>query len=93
MSLFSALKSMFSAGEAAPKEPDVLPSEEYQGYIITPAPVHEEHGYRINGTIIKGENLHTFVRADTLASAEECGNEMIRKAKQMIDQQGDKIFD
>lgn len=92
MSLFSSIKSIFSAGETTPKEPEVLASVEYNGFIITPAPVSEGAGFRINGTITKGEQSHAFIRADTLPSAEMCGEEMVRKAKQMIDQQGDRIF-
>lgn len=93
MSLFSSLKSLFSTGEKQPETPKEQPSETYGDYVITPASVHEEHGFRINGTIRKGEQVHTFIRADTLPSADECAKEMIRKAKQMIDQQGDRIFD
>lgn len=92
MSLFSSLKSMFSGGETTPKEPEAMPSVEYNGFTITPAPVQEDTGFRINGTINKGDQTHTFIRADTLPNADSCAQEMIRKAKQMIDQQGDRIF-
>lgn len=93
MSLLSAITSLFSNREKAPSAPQEQVSETYGDYLITPASVKEEHGFRINGTISKGEQVHTFIRADTLPSADECAKEMIRKAKQMIDQQGDQIFD
>ncbi|WP_432473098.1 HlyU family transcriptional regulator [Amphritea sp. HPY] len=92
MSLFSSIKSMFSGGETAPKEPESLPAVEYNGFTITPAPVQEAAGFRINGAISKGELSHAFIRADTLPSAQMCADEMVRKAKQMIDQQGDRLF-
>ncbi len=92
MGFISSLKSMFSAGESAPKEPEQMPSVEYNGYVITPAPVAEGGAFRINGTIVKGEQSHQFIRADVLPSAESCAEEMVRKAKQMIDQQGDQLF-
>lgn len=92
MSLFSSLKSIFSGGEQAPKEPETRPSEEYKGFTITPAPMEDGHGFRINGTITKGEQSHTFIRADTLPTADSCADEMIRKAKQMIDYQGNQLF-
>ena len=92
MSLFSSIKSIFSAGERAPEEPELMPSEEYNGYTITPAPVEEGGAFRINGIISKGEQSHLFIRADILPSAESCAQEMVRKAKQMIDQQGDGLF-
>lgn len=92
MSLLSSLKSIFSGADKAPEEPEILPSEEYKGFTITPAPVQEQAGYRINGTITKGDQSHTFIRADTLGTQQSCADEMIRKAKQMIDFQGDNIF-
>lgn len=97
MSLLSAFKSLFTSlsrqGEKVPAAPQEQASDVYGDYCITPASVREEHGYRINGTITKGEQVHRFIRADTLPTAEACAQEMIRKAKQMIDQQGDRIFD
>lgn len=95
MGLLSSLKSIFSGGNGGNKEPEapeVMPAEEYNGFTITPAPVQEQAGFRINGTITKGEQSHTFIRADTLPTQDACAQEMIRKAKQMIDYQGDKIF-
>mgnify|MGYP000465537403 CR=1 FL=1 len=92
MGLLSSIKSIFSGGESKPQEPEAMPSVEYDGFTITPAPVQEDTGFRINGTITKGEQTHVFIRADTLPSAEFCAEEMVRKAKQMIDQQGDNIF-
>lgn len=92
MSLLSSIKSIFSGGETAPSEPEALPAVEYNGFTIIPAPVQEAAGFRVNGIISKGELSHAFIRADTLPSAEMCADEMIRKAKQMIDQQGERIF-
>lgn len=92
MGLFSSIKSIFSGGESKPQEPEAMPAVEYDGFTITPAPVQEDTGFRINGTITKDEQTHIFIRADTLPSAELCAEETVRKAKQMIDQQGDRIF-
>lgn len=92
MGLLSSLKSLFSSADTMPSAPETLPAVEYNGFVITPAPIQEQAGYRINGTISKGEQSHTFIHADTLPTAEGCGDEMVRKAKQMIDYQGDNIF-
>ncbi|WP_261842342.1 HlyU family transcriptional regulator [Aliamphritea ceti] len=93
MSLFSALKSIFS-GSSVPEQPkfESFTPIEYEGYTIIPTPQEEGSQYRIYGQIVKGEQSHTFVRADLLPSAEACRDEMVRKARQMIDQQGDAIF-
>lgn len=92
MSLFASLKAIFASKEKEPEAPEEMPSEEYKGFTITPAPVQEQAGYRINGTITKGEQTHSFIRADTLPTQQGCAEEMIRKAKQMIDYQGDNLF-
>ena len=43
--------------------------------------------------MINGElKTHTFVRADTMSSLEEAASFSIVKARQIIDQQGDRLF-
>lgn len=96
MSLINKLCSLFSSSSSSknpePQAPEAFPSEEYQGFKITPAPIPEEMGFRINGTIEKEGKSHLFIRADLLPTAESCASEMVRKARQMIDQQGDRLF-
>lgn len=93
MSFFSTFKSLFVGGLGVPEATtETYPSVEHEGFTITPTPQQEGSQYRICGTITKGEQSHTFIRADMLSSADACAEEMIRKARQMIDQQGDGIF-
>ncbi len=91
MSFLQSLGSIFKS-EPKSLEPETMDSVEYVGFTITPAPVSEEMGFRVNGTIVKGDNSHTFIRADVLPTRQACADEMVRKAKQMIDQQGDRLF-
>lgn len=91
MSLFSTLKSMFSS-ESTPAAIETLDPEDYKGFTITPAPIPEGSQFRVNGTIVKGEQSHTFIRADILPTKEQCADEMLRKSKLMIDQVGDGLF-
>ena len=69
---------------------------EHEGYLITPAPQKEGGQYRLAGTIsmeIDGETkTHQFIRADLFTSADECNEACIRKAKQVIKEQGTAIF-
>lgn len=78
-------------------DPDVLTSETYQGFEIRAAPVKETHGWRVSGVILKtidGEDrTHRFVRADTCGDPESAASVMLRKAKQLIDERGDGLFD
>jgi len=84
----SFLKKLLGAGTA----PKVQASEEYEGFTITPAPVKEAHGYRIAATIEKDGQSHDMIRADTYASDDTAKDASIAKAKQVIDQMGDRIF-
>jgi len=75
----------------------VLASESYEGFEIRAAPVHEANGWRVTGVITKvvngEEKSHQFVRADTCADADSAASMTVRKAKQLIDERGDAIFD
>lgn len=91
MSLFSSLKAMFSS-DNTPSAPAIMQSEEYKGFTITPAPMPDGSQFRVNGTIVKGEQTHLFIRADVLTTKDDCAQEMLRKSKLMIDQLGEGIF-
>lgn len=90
----SLLKRLFggSGGGASPE----LKVEEYEGYRITAEPRREGNDYRVAARIEKevdGKTLtHTLIRADTISDLSDAEVASITKAKQMIDQQGDKIF-
>ncbi|MRU16480.1 hypothetical protein FDP25_13640 [Roseovarius sp. A21] len=91
MSLFSKL---FGGGKPKP-EPEAE-TETYEGFRITPAPQTDKEGFRVAARIekeIDGEvKVHQLVRADTLRSLDEAQEFSLRKAKQLIDQQGERIF-
>jgi hypothetical protein len=89
------LKSLFG-GSDAPQKTGNSVSVEYDSYTIIAEPQQNGGQWQVRGRIEKqdGEELksHVFIRADTLPGETEAANEMIRKAKMMIDQQGDSIF-
>lgn len=93
----SLLKKLFGGGTSG-AEPGKPASEvEHEGYLIRAMPVKESSGqYRIAGTISKeidGQTKeHRLIRADLFASPDEAAAAMIRKAKQVILEQGDRIF-
>ena len=90
MSLFSKLFGGGSRGKSAP-EPEV-----YKDFLIFAEPAKEAGGYRVGARIEKevgGElQVHHLIRADTIQSAEEANKISILKAKLMIDQMGEGIF-
>lgn len=73
-------------------EPPAPASVEHEGYIITPEPMPEGSQFRLSAIIEKDGKTHHLIRADTLPSVEAAHEAAIEKAKQVIDQQGARIF-
>lgn len=97
MSITSWIKGLFG-GDGAAKEP-AGPNPhavEYKGFTILPQPVAQGGQFLTAGTIVKdypeGRKEHRFIRADTLASAEEARNLMVQKAQRLVDDMGDRLF-
>lgn len=90
----SFLKSLFGGGTAS--KAVAARTEEYKGFVIAPAPYLEGGQYQLAGSITKtidgAAKEHKFVRADRFSSAEDAVDFTLVKAKQIIDQQGDKMF-
>lgn len=87
-------KSLFGGGSTA--KPVASRSEEYKGFTITPRPYMESGQYQLAGIISKevdgAVKEHKFVRADRFSSADDAVEFTLLKARQMIDQSGDKLF-
>ena len=90
----SLLSRLFGGGGSKPE-----PKAEtiaYNGFRITPEPMPAEGQFRIAALIeaeVDGEmKTHHLVRADVIRDREEAEQASIRKAKQMIDEQGARLF-
>jgi len=92
MSFFSAL---FGRGGNAPAGKASEPVE-YKGYVIQAAPYKNNGHYQTAGTIAREINgvkkEHRFIRADAYISYEDAVAFTLSKARQIIDLQGDRIF-
>jgi hypothetical protein len=70
---------------------------EYNGFVIRAAPVKEGGRFQTAGVIEKEvagvRKEHRFIRADTHASMDTAVEFTIAKARQIIDQMGERIFD
>ena len=90
--LKALLARLFGGGSQAVAEEWI----EYNGYRIKPAPYRANSQYQTAGSIEKdtpeGVKEHKFIRADTYASRDDAVAFTISKAKQIIDQQGDRMF-
>ena len=83
----SLLSKLFGKPEAPAPEP-----VDHKGYAITLCPEKAPGGYRIGAVIEKDGQRHHMIRADVIAEEEEARQASLRKACQMIDEQGDRIF-
>ena len=88
------LKKFFGGGGSKP-EPDAQ-TETYKDFQITATPIREGSTYRVCALIEKdvgGEvKRHELIRADTVEGRAAAEVASVRKAKQMIDEQGERIF-
>lgn len=92
----SFFSKLFGGGGEKDKGPDPDKAVEYQGYTIRPAPQPDGGQWRLAGEIAKGsgdgEQRCRFVRADTFSSKDEAESFAVRKGRQLIDEQGDRLF-
>lgn len=68
----------------------------YEGLTIQAAPEPAGDQWRLAGVIVKksedGDLERSFMRADTFPSRDEAESFAIRKGKQIIDEQGERLF-
>ncbi|MGC1779869.1 MAG: HlyU family transcriptional regulator [Xanthobacteraceae bacterium] len=93
MSIFSGL---FGRGRAAPTE-RVSDPVEYKGFVIRAAPYKNNGHYQTAGMIARDvdgvRKEHRFIRADAYASYDDAVTFTLNKARQIVDLQGERIFD
>ena len=92
----SFLKNLFGWGKAGGDEPVVTKEVEHKGFLIAAKPYLEDGQYQLAGTISRataeGRQEHAFIRADRFTSRDAAADAAIAKGRQLIDEQGDKIF-
>jgi hypothetical protein len=93
----SFLKKLFGGAKApeAAKEHRSEP-QEHKGFSIVATPYKEGGQYQLCGAISKEidgqKREHRFIRADRFADLDTAVEMTILKARQIVDQQGDRIF-
>ena len=89
----SFLSKLFGGGT---KPADAPIGETYEGMRIFPEPIKEGTTHRLCARIemdVDGEvKEHRLIRADTFTSRDEAVAASTAKAKQMIDEQGKRLF-
>ncbi|ANT59610.1 hypothetical protein AYJ57_04045 [Salipiger sp. CCB-MM3] len=80
-------------GAAAQSQAEAV---EYKGFVIFPEPQPTDGQFRIAARIegeVNGEvKVHELIRADVIRDRDEAVAASLRKAQQMIDEQGARIF-
>jgi hypothetical protein len=93
MSIWSALFGRRDAATTAKLSDPV----EYKGYVIRAAPFRNNGHYQTAGIIARDiggvRSEHRFIRADAYASYDDAVNFTLNKARQIIDLQGERIFE
>jgi hypothetical protein len=93
----SFLKSLFGLGKPTePAEAAPAASIEHKGFTITAAPYRNEGQFQTAGTVSKeidgSLREHRFIRADRHASQEDAVQFSLAKGRQIVDEQGDRLF-
>jgi len=90
----SILTRLFGSGPGDAK-PAIVEPTEYKGYLIIPEPYPSRGQFQTAGVIATDgpdRKEHRFVRAETHATLDDAIAFSLAKAKQIIDEQGDRLF-
>jgi len=90
-------KNLFGGGGGSePKAPETGDAENYKGFTIRPKLMSIGSEYQLAGVIekeIDGEvKVYEFVRADRFSSRDDVQSFALAKARQIIDEQGNTLF-
>lgn len=95
----SFLKRLFGLGEsggAKASEPKDQGSVDHKGFKIIATPFSEAGQFQTCGVITKeidgAVKEHRFIRADRFANQADAVNIIFMKGRQIIDEQGDRLF-
>ena len=92
----SFFKKLFGGGGGASAAPKSVKSAEHKGFTIEARPYKEGGQYQLAGVIRKeiggAMKEHRFVRADRFTTIDDATEIALSKARQIIDEQGDRIF-
>ena len=91
----SILKRLFGGGGGETSAPSL--EVEHAGFLIRATPFQENGQWQTSGVITREVagtlREHKFIRADRFSSRDMAADHAIVKGKQIIDQQGERLFD
>ncbi|MDF1609852.1 HlyU family transcriptional regulator [Hoeflea sp. YIM 152468] len=94
--ILESIRNLFG-GTAASNPPEAANEpDSYKDCLIYAEPMAEGGQWRLAGRIVQGEGEgakeHKFVRADVFSNRDEVEAMTLRKARQIIDEQGAALF-
>ena len=96
MSFFKRLFGGGEATEADPGEAKTTAEIQHAGFTIRAQPYKAEGGYQTAGIVSNGEGEHKrehrFIRADRFPAIEDATDFALRKGRQLVDEQGERMF-
>jgi hypothetical protein len=96
MSFLKKLFGIGGGGEAGVGEPEASEAQDYKGFTIRATPFKADGQYQTCAVITKevggATKEHRLIRADRFAALDAAVDVSLRKARQMIDEQGDRLF-
>lgn len=85
------------SGESGGEAPTVGEAVEYEGFLLYAAPEKRGGQWLTAGRITKEIDgtikEHRFIRADTSSTRDDAAELSLFKAKRIVDEQGDKMFE
>ena len=92
----SFLRKLFGLDASLGSSAPVIEAIEHEGFMIVPSPVAENGQFRLCAMISKQVDgqarQHKLIRADMFFSSDEAAEAAIGKAKQVIKEQGERLF-
>jgi hypothetical protein len=93
----SFLKRLFGGGGTSEAQaPAVAKEIEHKGFVVRATPYKRDGQYQTSGTVSKEiggvVKEHKFVRADRFAGLDDAVEVSLAKGRQIIDEQGERIF-
>ena len=93
----SFLSRLFGLGGGAPKQEPPAPEQEHAGCTIRATPFENGGRWQICGVIVRevdgATKEHKFIRADACGALEDAIEMTFFKGRQIIDQNGGRLFD
>ena len=96
MSFLKKLFGIGGGGERGGSQPEASEAQDYKGFTIRATPFKTEGQYQTCAVITREvdgvSKEHRLIRADRFAALDAAVDISFRKARQMIDEQGDRLF-